>query len=137
MSDRLTSLADLIAQVHRRIEGSLSARLREGGLTVEHFRVLSALVEQNARTMSDLAAVALVDPPTMTKMIDRLVANGVVFRAPDPLDRRKVLVFLSERGKALHQSAEAPVREYEHALSERLGATEQAQLAHLLRCMLN
>ncbi|MFE3837979.1 MarR family winged helix-turn-helix transcriptional regulator [Pseudogemmobacter sonorensis] len=137
MTERRISLAHLIAQVNRRIEGSLSARLREGGLTVEHFRVLSALMEQNGRTMSDLAAFALVDPPTMTKMIDRLVANGAVFRAPDPVDRRKVLVFISERGKTLHQSAEAPVREYEHELNKMLGATEQAQLTHLLRCMLN
>lgn len=137
MTERSTSLAHLIAQVNRRFEGTMAARLRGEGLTLEHYRVLTALAGQNGRAMTDLAASVLVDPPTMTKMVDRLVANGSVFRAPDPSDRRKVLVFISDRGRALREAVEAPMRECENEVSDLLGATEQAELRHLLRCMLN
>lgn len=137
MTDPQTSLAHLVAQVNRRFEAIMAARLRVEGLTLEHYRVLAALTEQNGRAMTDLAARVLVDPPTMTKIVDRLVANGSVFRAPDPLDRRKVLVFISERGKALQTAVEAPMRECEHEVSNNLGTTEQAQLRHLLHVILN
>ena len=39
----------------------------------------------------------------MTKVIDRMVANNLVYRRVDPADRRRVLVFLSARGRAAHR----------------------------------
>ena len=41
----------------------------------------------------------LLNHPTLTKMIDRMVSDTLVYRVQDPNDRRKVLMFISDRGK--------------------------------------
>ena len=53
--------------------------------------------------MSDLTQAALLNHPTLTKMIDRMVSDALVYRRPDPKDGRKVLIFISERGRALNE----------------------------------
>ncbi len=53
--------------------------------------------------MRDLANVVLVDAASLTKVIDRMVVEALVFRAPDPEDRRKVLICLASKGKALYE----------------------------------
>lgn len=130
-------LTRLIAQVHRLIEGSLSAKLKAKGLSLEHFRVLTALAEADGRTMSDLSAWALVDPPTMTKMIDRLVAGGLVYRAPAPDDRRKVLVFISDHGRELQAAGADPARAYEAELMGQLAARDRVELLRILQSLMN
>ncbi|WP_162177919.1 MarR family winged helix-turn-helix transcriptional regulator [Halotalea alkalilenta] len=122
--------------MNRRIEGALSQRLKAEGLSLEHYRILTALVEENGRTMSDLATWAMVDPPTMTKMIDRLVASGFVFRAPDPNDRRKVLVFISDVGRSVYKAAETPAMAFEEELGNVLPAVDRAELTRLLQSLL-
>lgn len=136
MVDHRMTLSHLVARVNRRIEGSLSQRLKAEGLSLEHYRILAALVEEDGRTMSDLASWAMVDPPTMTKMIDRLVASGCVFRAPDPDDRRKVLVFISDVGRSVYKAAEAPAMAFEEELGNVLPAVDRAELTRLLQNLL-
>jgi DNA-binding MarR family transcriptional regulator len=91
-------LIQLISGVNRRLEQTVAARLKPAGVPIEQYRVLMALGEENGLPMGELAARVFVDSPTLTKIIDRMVANADVYRAPAPGDRRKVLVFLSEKG---------------------------------------
>lgn len=51
--------------------------------------------------MGELADAVLLNHPTLTKMIDRMVSDALVYRVQDPDDRRKVLMFSSDRGKIL------------------------------------
>ena len=51
--------------------------------------------------MSELADAVLVEPHSLTKLIDKMVAEGLVFRLPDDHDRRKVLVSLAEDGRSI------------------------------------
>nr|WP_255571967.1 MarR family transcriptional regulator [Celeribacter sp. PS-C1] len=137
MTESVLPLTRLIAQVNRRLESSLSSTLKEKGLSLEHFRILTALAEEDGRTMSDLAAWALVDPPTMTKMVDRLVSAGSVYRAPSPTDRRKVLVFISDHGRELQAGAAKPVESCESEVFESIAAGDRAELSRILRTLAN
>jgi DNA-binding MarR family transcriptional regulator len=72
----------------------------------------------------------------MTNRIDRLEENGLVSRAPDPHDRRGILVALTPKGRKLIDTAVN-----EHVLKEKellkpLSASEQKELARLLRKLL-
>ncbi len=49
-------------------------------------------------TVSGLANACLVQQPTMTKLLDRMVQSGLVARHPQPSDRRVVLMRMTERG---------------------------------------
>lgn len=137
MSDEGAALARLIAQANHKLESRLSATLKAKGLSLQHFRILSALVEQDGRTMSDLAAWALADPPAMTKMVDRVVAAGSVYRTPDPKDRRKVLVFISDHGRTLQTKAFDPARDCASEVFDPFAVEDRATLSRILLSLVN
>ena len=91
-------LADLIRGLNRRLKQALEAHLKPGGFSLHQYRVLEALDAQNGLPMGYLATHLLIDGPTLTKIIDKMVASAEVYRGPDPHDRRKVLIFLSRKG---------------------------------------
>jgi len=96
-------IAYLLAQANRQIHQQLDEKFRGEGVPVEQWRILQLLAEKNGRTMSELTQAALLNHPTLTKMIDRMVSDALVYRRPDPQDGRKVLIFISERGRALNE----------------------------------
>ncbi|WP_063775441.1 MarR family transcriptional regulator [Bradyrhizobium sp. LTSPM299] len=125
-------LSDLIRGVNRRLEQALEAQLKPRGVSLHQYRVLEALAERNGLPMGDLATRLFVDGPTLTKIIDRMVASAEVYRGPDPLDRRKVLVFLSRRGAARFDDIGELGMSIQQDILDRLGASEAATLTTLL-----
>ncbi|WP_295042256.1 MarR family transcriptional regulator [uncultured Paracoccus sp.] len=98
--DLSQQLSYLIARVNRMVEDDLTRRLQPGGFSIEHYRVLKVLDHERPLAMGELAARVLVEPATLTKIIDRMVSDGSVVRLPDPADRRKVLISLSPAGES-------------------------------------
>ena len=129
-------LIQLISGVNRRLEQAVEARLKPSGIPIEQYRVLASLSRQDGRAMGELAAEIFVDSPTLTKIIDRMVANADVFRAPDPHDRRKVLIFLSEKGRAAIASLRTLVEAPENDLVGPLDRGDAEQLRALLESLL-
>ncbi|MHC2433923.1 MarR family winged helix-turn-helix transcriptional regulator [Bradyrhizobium sp. USDA 4451] len=125
-------LPDLIRGVHRQLEQALEAELKPRDMSLHQYRVLEALAEQNGLSMGDLATRLLVDGPTLTKVIDRMVASADVYRGPDPFDRRKVLIFLSRRGAARFDDIGALGASIQQDVVDRLGTSEAATLTALL-----
>jgi DNA-binding MarR family transcriptional regulator len=83
--------------------------------------------------MTDLADYALLPAQTATKLIDRMVADALAYRRPDPVDRRRVLVYLTERGSLLHRRAEAIVQREQQYLQAVLDDSGELalRLTHL------
>src|SRR5260370_28747002 len=94
-------LVYIIACVNRQIEEDLHERLRPAGVPREQLRILEVLQGSEGRSMGELAALALIEPTTLTKVVDRMVSNALVFRLPDPADRRRVLIRVAPAGHAL------------------------------------
>jgi len=70
-------------------------------LTPSQFQVLAAIKENPVGcSMSFLAAETRQVSATMTGIVDRLVEHGLVERRRNPSDRRRVLVYLTEQGRA-------------------------------------
>ena len=128
-------LAYIIACVNRRLEEQLADRLRPDGLPIEQFRILEALSQRGPLAMGELAAFALVERPTLTKIIDRMTAAGLVFRSPDAHDRRRVNIVLSPEGESLHRRLRDVSAEQERQLAERLDGAEAEALRGLLRTL--
>lgn len=72
---------------------------------------------------------------TMTNRVDRLVARELVVRAPDPGDRRGVLVRLSDTGRRVVDGALESLLAREHALLDGLDAGQRKELSGLLRAL--
>ncbi len=73
-------------------------------MTAPRLSVLSVLAFGD-RTITDLARAEQVKPPTMTRLIDGLVREGLVARRNDPRDARVVRVVATGRGRAAFVAA--------------------------------
>ena len=85
----------------RVVLGQLVRRLRaEHRFPLMHGAVLGRLDREGPQSVSDLAAVERVRPQSMAQVVGDLEADGLVHRSPDPDDRRRALVELTEQGRA-------------------------------------
>jgi len=125
-------LAYLLAQASREINRQLEVRLRREGVPVEQWRILKVLSDGSGHSMGDLAEAVLLNHPTLTKMIDRMVTDSLVYRVQDPDDRRKVLMYISERGKVLAQRLSLLAQSQETHIAENYGDRATADLKRLL-----
>lgn len=99
------------------------------GLTAPRLSALSVIVFRGPLTLSALAAAEQVRPPTITRLVQELVRDGLVDRLPDPDDRRVARVRATARGRALLAAGRARrVRRLAAALEGRT-ATERRLLA--------
>jgi len=71
------------------------------GISAPRLSALSVLVFGGPRTIGSLAAAEGVTPPTMTRLVAGMVADGLVERLPDESDRRVVRVSASATGRSL------------------------------------
>ena len=82
--------------------------------------------------MGELAERVLLNGPALTKNIDKLVSRGVVQRAADPSDSRKVLVFISDLGLEVVARLRQRVDAHHESIEETLGPKKTVQLKKLL-----
>jgi DNA-binding MarR family transcriptional regulator len=67
---------------------------------------LSVLVFGGSRTLGDLAAAEGVAGPTMTRIVDGLIGEGLAERQPHPSDGRAVTIAATVSGEALMRAAQ-------------------------------
>jgi DNA-binding MarR family transcriptional regulator len=125
-------LAYLVAQTHRKLHGDLEKNLQSEGVSVEQWRVLEVLGDRKGLSMGEIADLALMNHPALTKMTDRMVARGLVHRLPDPQDQRRVLVTMTDRGLDLVNRVRSHVEDQNSAIEEHLGEKGSATLRKLL-----
>jgi DNA-binding MarR family transcriptional regulator len=132
-SDLDVPLGRLLAQVERQLTRQVEAALAGEGLTVDQWRVLDVLSDGEGHTMSEIATAIVVPGPTLTKIVDRLVDAAAVYRLVDVRDRRRVLAFLSDDGRALHAQLAPEVAAAEIEAVRVLGADADTLLVLLAR----
>jgi MarR family transcriptional regulator, organic hydroperoxide resistance regulator len=125
-------LAYLLAQADRQINRRLDVEFRAEGVPVEQWRILKLLAERNGRSMGELAQVALLNHPTLTKTIDRMVSQALVYRRADRTDGRRVLIFISERGRALNDRLNRLAHQHQTEIVQSCGDREAEELKRLL-----
>ncbi|MER5748928.1 MarR family transcriptional regulator [Streptomyces sp. NPDC002088] len=123
-------LAHLLSHAERRLVQRLAAVLAEEGCSVEQWRVLSITSDGRGHPMTEIADYALMPAPSLTKLVDRMVAGNLVYRRPDPADRRRVLLYLSARGRTLHERAADRVHAEQTGLLEAID--DHGELARAL-----
>jgi DNA-binding MarR family transcriptional regulator len=94
--------------------------------------VLRVVAGGPAQRMADLATRLEVVPRSVTTMVDALESAGLVARAPDPDDRRSVLVAPTARGRALVARLDAARRESAERIFGGLSRAQRDALASLL-----
>jgi len=120
---------ELAPQVHEAFS-RLSRRLRAlnlpYGLTNEKLSTLATVAAQEPISVSALAKAEIVSLPTMSNMVAKLAAEGLVERVKDKLDGRGVLVSTTAKGSVIYQGA---MQQSLSHLKGTLGAMKPEQLA--------
>jgi MarR family transcriptional regulator, organic hydroperoxide resistance regulator len=93
-------LPDLLARVAHLLTKRFAEELRGRSVSLPVWRALAALRARPGETVTGLAEACLLQQPTMTKLLDRMVFDGLVTRVPDARDRRIVRVALTRDGEA-------------------------------------
>ena len=85
----------------RRLRGREQHRKNDDGLTIAQVRALFALDRTEAATAGEIAETARLSPASVTAMLDDLERDGIVTRVRSDADRRRVLVVLTDDGRAV------------------------------------
>ena len=74
------------------------------GVPPAQLSALSVIVFGGKTSLSDLAKAEQVRPPTMSRIIDALVRDGLVKRETDKTDRRSIIITATEKGtRIMHE----------------------------------
>jgi DNA-binding MarR family transcriptional regulator len=79
--------------------------LKPLGLTYPQYLVMLVLWEEEPQTVGSLGARLYLDSGTLTPLLKRMEAAGLVSRTRDAGDERRVLIGLTEQGRALRADA--------------------------------
>ncbi|RME65054.1 MAG: MarR family transcriptional regulator, partial [Caldilineae bacterium] len=119
-------ILDIIPLVMR-ATGAEMRREATAGFQISHYRILR-LLQQQPRTLSELAACQEVALPTMSRTVSVLVERGWVTRSEDPQDRRRVQLRVTDEGWAVFEKLRARVQERLAARLSVLTAEEREQV---------
>lgn len=122
----------LLEQAQKRVSRDFDHALADVGATGEQWRVLDKLADEGGRPIGELAQQLGIHPPTMTKLVDRMVALGLVQRIVDEADSRRVLIYITDVGLHLFGKLAEKAVAFQQDLSSRLGASAASQLTQLL-----
>lgn len=121
-----------LAQVCKAHRYAVDTALRRHNLRAGQEMILLQLWADEGLTQSQLVERLGVEPPTITKMLQRMEAEDLIERRPDPEDARISRVYLKPCSRALEQTVAASWREVEDQLTAGLSAEERMLLRRLL-----
>lgn len=126
-------LAYLLARASHLVSGEFHREVEASGLSVPEWRVLATLADRPDCTIGMLAEITLTKQPTLTKLVDRMAADGLVRRRAGEEDRRQALISITPRGRALAQPLLERAAEHERAVLDDFGPQQGALLKETLR----
>ena len=81
------------------------------GLTTPQLVIIKAIAELKDPTVSDIAKAVSLSLATVTTILNRLESNDLVHRERSSIDRRRVIVTLTEKGQVMNASAPKPLQD--------------------------
>ncbi|MCK4177654.1 MarR family winged helix-turn-helix transcriptional regulator [Aciditerrimonas ferrireducens] len=126
--------ATSVVRVQQLVVAAVDAALRPYGLTFARFEALRLLAfsREGALPLSRMGPRLMVHPTSVTNVVDRLEADGLVERVPHPTDRRTTLARITPAGRALVEEATEAVNASGFGL-DALGEDQARALVALLR----
>ena len=135
MRKRTESLR-LIPALHRATHGvGLYLQALRLGVSQGEAHVLAQLVAEGPSTISALHAAFAHRRSTLTSILDRLVASGLVQREVDAADRRSFLVSLTPRGAALARKVYAALASLEAKAGKKVRPSDLAGFAVVVEAL--
>ena len=138
MNDDLErSLPFLMHLIVSAVETEVNKHARAYGLKIEGVRVLFRLLAKDHMSVNELARLTGIETSTLSRLLDRMSAKGLLKRTRDGSDKRSVQVSLTVKGRKLAQQ-HRPVyyKDYDKVLLAGFDAAEGAEFRGALLRML-
>jgi DNA-binding MarR family transcriptional regulator len=130
----------LLSRATWAMNNAVNRMLRESGLgdiSVAYFAVIQALWETDGLSISDLGEKVQLEKSTMTSLIDRMEAAGLLRRDDHPTDRRAYRICVTVRGRELEGKLDPVVTEAYQRLTRGIPEEKLKTAAAVLQTILN
>lgn len=108
------------------------------GITYPQYLVLLVLWETDSLAVSEIAQRLILDTNTVTPILKRMEARGIITRRRSEEDERRVIVSLTPRGKAMQtEAASIPARLVESLVSSDVNPDDLKRLKDLLHVIID
>jgi len=135
MRDFSRSLPMSLLRAREAVMKQFRPSLRRHGLTEQQWRILRALTSVDAIEVTDLARMAFLLGPSLSRILRDLEARQLIERRTAKTDLRRAVVSISQKGVKLIEQV-APTSEAIYAaIARRYGAQELAELQTMLRTL--
>jgi DNA-binding MarR family transcriptional regulator len=101
-----------------------------------HYRLLDSLITTGPASQADLGRRTGIHLSDMVAALNELAAGGYVSRSPDPQDRRRNVITVTDTGRARAAELAAVAGKVQNQLLAPLSAAERDELTALLRKLL-
>ena len=127
-----------LLRAHELLLGDFAALFKERGLTHTRFNVLRIVIQgpKHGVTCSEISEALVTRVPDVTRLLDRMEAEGLVSRSRCPEDRRVVYVRLTPKGRRACESLYGPVTELHAAQFAHMNKRAVRELDALLKQVL-
>ncbi|CAM5426691.1 MULTISPECIES: MarR family winged helix-turn-helix transcriptional regulator [Streptomyces] len=122
----------LLGRAAARGRALVAEALAAEGMKMWHHVVLSAVHDLAPVAQADLGRSVRLDPKDLVGILNDLQSEGLVVREPDPKDRRKNAVSLTDEGARLLKRCEKAAREANDTLLAPLSSAERDRFTALL-----
>jgi DNA-binding MarR family transcriptional regulator len=129
-------LGYLLGQANHALFKDFEADVRAAGLGSLEWRVLATLSGQPPMPVGQLAQDVLSQQPTVTKLVQRLAAQGWVSICDDPADQRRTLVAITATGQAKVDPLITQARAHEARSLKGLSGADIQRLKKQLRALI-
>lgn len=129
------SVGRWIGMLHHRAMAFFAERMAPYGLPHPALPLLRRLLREPAPSQDELSRFAARDKANVSRVLDRLEAEGYVTRSADPDDSRVNRVHLTDRGRELEPVVGACFRDWNELLTQGFTETERGAALALLRRM--
>ena len=114
------------------VEGFTAEQLKKEGLTIYTWRVLAVLASGGPQRQVDLVEMTSVDAPTISRVVSRLVHDGLVTRRRSTTSNREVEVALTHEGSAAVRRLTPNALHWEERALRGFSSSEAATVKRLL-----
>ena len=120
------------------IHDFVESRLSTVGLSIPRLAALQRLVDAGGSLpLGQLADRLACVKSNVTQLVDRLEAEGLVTRSPDPEDKRSRLAIITDAGRRIHQDGAKIQYQVEEELFATLSVDDAARLSEIVAKLKN
>jgi len=125
----------LVSMIHRTRMMYLNDKMKDMDITAGQFPFIVVLSHEEGITQEELAAHFHIDKGTVARALRKLEDKEYLFRKVDSLNRRRYLIYLTEKGRRTVPKIISIDKEWENSMCTKFSKEEYQNLFNILKVL--